>query len=108
MDRPARRAVRPAPGADPVTRLRLASYNIRKAVGLDWRRDPARIVAVANTLRADVLVLQEADLRLGPRPGAIPRSLIERETDYEIVDVALGWQCDPGAPRSSRDRDAAP
>lgn len=79
-----------------MTRLRLASYNIRKAVGLDWRRDPARVLSVVNTISADVVVLQEADLRLGPRPAAIPRALVARETDYEIVDLAqnavsLGW-----------------
>lgn len=79
-----------------MTRLRLASYNIRKAVGLDWRRDPARVLSVVNTISADVVVLQEADLRLGPRPAAIPRALIARETDYQIVDLAqnavsLGW-----------------
>lgn len=79
-----------------MTQLRLASYNIRKAVGLDWRRDPARVLSVVNGLSADVVVLQEADLRLGPRPAAIPRALIARETDYDIVNLAqnavsLGW-----------------
>ena len=79
-----------------MTRLRLASYNIRKAVGLDWRRDPARVLSVVNEISADIVVLQEADMRLGPRPASIPRYLVARETDYEIADVAqnavsLGW-----------------
>jgi endonuclease/exonuclease/phosphatase family metal-dependent hydrolase len=77
-------------------RLRLASYNIQKAVGLDFRRDPSRILAVIAALEADVVVLQEADKRLGTRPGAIPRFLIEQHTDYVPADVAdsdvsLGW-----------------
>ncbi len=76
--------------------LRFASYNIRKAKGLDQRRDPHRILAVINGLGADVVALQEADLRLGARPTALPRRLIEQETDFEVVDVAanevsLGW-----------------
>ena len=76
--------------------MKIASYNIRKAVGLDRRRDPARILKVLNDIGADVAVLQEADLRLGARPTAIPRFLIEQETDYAITDLAkndvsLGW-----------------
>ena len=76
--------------------LRLVSYNIRKAVGLDWRRHPHRILDVLNALHPDVVLLQEADRRLGPRPSAIPRYLIEAETDFVPVDLAtndvsLGW-----------------
>jgi len=59
--------------------VRIASYNIRKAVGTDRRRDPARILKVLNRIEADVVMLQEADLRLGPRPAAIPRFLISQE-----------------------------
>ena len=38
-------------------RLRFASYNIHKAVGLDRRRDPERIVAVLREFDADVIAL---------------------------------------------------
>ena len=77
-------------------KLRSASYNIRKAKGLDRRRDPARTLAVINALEADVVVLQESDLRLGRRPTALPRKLIEKECDLGIASVAkneasLGW-----------------
>ena len=80
----------------PPQTLRVASYNIRKARGLDQRRDPLRVLNVINALEADVVALQEADLRLGARPAAIPRDMIERETDFEVVPVArnevgLGW-----------------
>jgi len=76
--------------------LRVVSYNIRKAVGLDWRRDPARVLAVLAEIDADLVLLQEADKRLGARPSALPRFLIAQETDYAPVDLAdndvsLGW-----------------
>jgi endonuclease/exonuclease/phosphatase family metal-dependent hydrolase len=76
--------------------LRVVSYNIRKAVGLDWRRHPHRTLDVLNALEPDVAVLQEADRRLGPRPAALPHHLIEAETELVPVplapnDVSLGW-----------------
>lgn len=76
--------------------LRIASYNIRKARGLDQMRRPERTVQVINALEADVVVLQEADKRLGQRHPAIPRAIIEAETDFELVDVcandiSIGW-----------------
>lgn len=78
------------------TRLRLASYNIRKAVGLDWRRDPIRTLQVIGGLRADIVALQEADKRLGPRPAALSPESIVRETGLRAVrlarsPVSLGW-----------------
>ncbi|WP_370301623.1 endonuclease/exonuclease/phosphatase family protein [Pseudooceanicola sp.] len=77
-------------------RLKIASYNIRKGIGLDRRRRPDRILSVLNGIGADVAVLQEADKRLGARPTALPRFLIAQETDYQIADVAendlsIGW-----------------
>lgn len=76
--------------------LRLASYNIRKTRGLDQRRAPHRTLDVINALEADVVLLQEADHRIGPRPAALARSLIEAETDFNVVpisrnEVSLGW-----------------
>ena len=47
--------------------MRIVSYNIRKAVGLDRRRDPERILAILREVDADIVVLQEADRRLGRR-----------------------------------------
>lgn len=76
--------------------MRLASYNIRKCIGLDRQRDPGRILHVINNLDADVVVLQEADKRLGARPAALPREMVEAESDFDPVHVArnavsLGW-----------------
>ena len=52
--------------------MRIVSYNIRKAVGLDRRRDPERILAILREVDADIVVLQEADRRLGRRSAALP------------------------------------
>ncbi|MBT8458256.1 MAG: endonuclease/exonuclease/phosphatase family protein [Boseongicola sp.] len=76
--------------------FKLASWNVRKCVGLDRKRDPLRIVNGLNSLGADVVVLQEADRRLGRRPAALPQWMIDAETDYSAVSVArsevsLGW-----------------
>jgi endonuclease/exonuclease/phosphatase family metal-dependent hydrolase len=76
--------------------IRLASYNVRKCVGLDRRRKPGRIIDVLNSLAADVIALQEADRRLGPRPAALPARLIEEETDFQCLEVSergpsIGW-----------------
>ncbi|EYD76704.1 endonuclease/exonuclease/phosphatase family protein [Rubellimicrobium mesophilum DSM 19309] len=73
----------------------MASYNIRKAVGLDWKRKPERILAVLDEIAPDVAVLQEADKRLGPRPAAIPLGLIATHGIFEHLDPgpgpSLGW-----------------
>ncbi|MDF1873079.1 endonuclease/exonuclease/phosphatase family protein [Vannielia sp.] len=76
--------------------LRLASYNIRAALGSDLRRDPLRVLTAIAALKADVVVLQEADFRLGQRPSALPRDLIESKTGLIPLpvaenDVSLGW-----------------
>lgn len=58
-------------------RLTFASYNIHKAVGLDRRRDPDRILTVLHELDADVVTLQEADRRFGGRAAVLPRRMLE-------------------------------
>ncbi len=76
--------------------LRVASYNIRKAVGLDWRRDGARIVRVLEEIDADIVVLQEADKRLGPRPGVLPVDMLSQDLGFQFADFdptspSHGW-----------------
>ncbi len=76
--------------------FRIASYNIRKALGTDRRRDPERIMAVVSELKADVVILQEVDMRLGARPTVLPPDLIEHHTGLVPVPlgrtaVSLGW-----------------
>lgn len=70
--------------------LRLASYNIRKAIGTDRRRRPERIIEVLNELDADVVALQEADRRFGVRHAAIPPHLLEEHSD--LKPVQFGWR----------------
>ncbi|MHA3913520.1 endonuclease/exonuclease/phosphatase family protein [Halovulum sp. GXIMD14793] len=76
--------------------MRVASYNIRKAIGLDWRRDPHRIVDVLGEIDADIVVLQEADKRIGSRKGVLPLDRLEAELELTLSDVSLrplshGW-----------------
>lgn len=77
-------------------RFKVASYNIHKGVGTDRRRDPARILNVLNEVDADIVCLQEADLRFGTRASVLPRFLIESHTDYAPVPLdvqhdSMGW-----------------
>ena len=69
-------------------RLTFASYNIHKAVGLDRRRDPERILAVLHELDADVVALQEADMRFGTRAAVLPRRLLE-EHHWQVAALSL-------------------
>jgi len=76
--------------------LRVASWNIHKAVGTDRRRDADRVLAAIAALQADIVALQEADRRLGDRPSALPRDRICALTGLEPLPigrnaVSLGW-----------------
>lgn len=76
-------------------RLTFASYNIHKAVGVDGRRDADRIITVLRELHADVIALQEADLRFGERESVLPKALLD-DTPWRAAPVAkrarsLGW-----------------
>jgi len=75
--------------------IRLATYNLQKCVGLDMRRRPDRSLQVINSLEADVVVLQEADKRLAPRPTALPFDLIDshgwRVLPFGQAGGSLGW-----------------
>ncbi len=75
---------------------RVASYNIRKSVGLDYRRDPLRVLGILATIDADIVALQEVDRRFGRRASSLPRALISAHSDLEAVDLAarpdsIGW-----------------
>ena len=70
----------------------IATYNLQKCVGLDMRGGPDRSLAVIAALGAQLVVLQEADKRLPPRPAALPHDMVEAE----------GWRILPfGAPGGS-------
>jgi endonuclease/exonuclease/phosphatase family metal-dependent hydrolase len=65
--------------------LKVASYNIRKAVGLDWRRRPQRVLSVLVEIDADIIALQEVDRRFGSRIAALDPEMIEAETGYRAI-----------------------
>ena len=45
--------------------ITVASYNMRKAIGTDRRRNPQRVLDVLREIDADIVALQEADKRFG-------------------------------------------
>jgi len=76
--------------------IRVASYNMRKAIGTDRKRRPERTIEVLNELDADVVALQEADRRFGSRASAVPLHMIEEHSDYRPVPLetraaSIGW-----------------
>ena len=75
--------------------IRVASYNIHKAVGTDRKRDPQRICRALAELKADVIALQEADQRFGARQSVLPAAMLE-EAGYEAAPFhirpgGMGW-----------------
>ena len=76
--------------------IRIASYNIHKAVGTDRRRSPERIISVLAEIDADIVVLQEADMRFGARSAALPSAMLELHSAYRpaplnIHSDSIGW-----------------
>lgn len=76
--------------------MRVASYNIRKCVGLDWKRNPDRIQKVLAEINADIVLLQEVDKRLQPRYGTLNKEKLYSELGYQFIDIAendvsQGW-----------------
>jgi endonuclease/exonuclease/phosphatase family metal-dependent hydrolase len=74
----------------------VASYNIRKAIAADRRRRPERIIDVLAEIGADIVLLQEADRRFGPRESALPFSMLAERSPYRRVPFdmrhgSLGW-----------------
>ena len=61
---------------------------------MDMRRDPARVLKVLDRMEAQIVVLQEADKRLPPRPAALPPVSLDQE-GWQIAPLggagSLGW-----------------
>ena len=77
-------------------KLTFASYNIHKAIGLDRKRDPDRIIAILREIDADVVALQEADRRFGERHSVLPLASLDEHTPYRAVPLggrpgSIGW-----------------
>lgn len=69
--------------------ITVASYNMRKAIGTDRRRDPQRVLDVLHEIDADVIALQEADKRFGGRGSAVPHELIDTHGVYKAVHLGV-------------------
>jgi len=69
--------------------ITLASYNVHKAVGLDGRRDPHRVLRVLQEIDADIVALQEADKRVGGRGSTMPHELIDSHGLYQPVHLGV-------------------
>lgn len=77
-------------------KLKVASYNMRKAIGTDRRRSPERVMQVLREVDADVIALQEADRRFGARTAVLTSHLLEEHGDWRPAAVGLraasmGW-----------------
>jgi endonuclease/exonuclease/phosphatase family metal-dependent hydrolase len=69
--------------------ITVASYNMHKAVGLDGRRDPHRVLKVLQEIDADIVALQEADRRIGGRGSTVPHELIDSHGMYKPVHLGV-------------------
>ena len=67
--------------------LTVASYNIHKGVGTDRQRNPRRIAAVIAEIGADILALQEVDMRFGNREGLLDLEALRRDLGLIAVPV---------------------
>lgn len=76
-------------------KLTFASYNIHKGVGADGRRDPIRILDVIDEIEADIVALQEVDIRFGNRQSVLDLGDIEGR-NWQVAALpmrpaSLGW-----------------
>jgi endonuclease/exonuclease/phosphatase family metal-dependent hydrolase len=62
---------------------------MHKAVGLDGRRDPHRVLKVLQEIDADIVALQEADKRVGGRASTVPHALIDSHGMYKPVHLGV-------------------
>jgi endonuclease/exonuclease/phosphatase family metal-dependent hydrolase len=69
--------------------ITVASYNVRKAIGTDRKRNPQRVLDVLHEIDADVVALQEADKRFGGRGSAVPHELIDEHGLYRPVHFGV-------------------
>ena len=80
----------------PRASIKVASYNMRKGIGTDRRRNPERTLEVLREIDADVIALQEADRRFGVREMVIGHHLLDEHSDWKAVpfnmrERSMGW-----------------
>lgn len=78
------------------TSISVATYNVRKAIGRDYRRDPKRILESVADLDVDVVALQEADYRFKQRQAIFNSEQVRDLTSMHTVALdhsqnGLGW-----------------
>jgi endonuclease/exonuclease/phosphatase family metal-dependent hydrolase len=76
--------------------IKVASYNIRKGIGTDRRRNPDRILDVLREIDADVIALQEADRRFGTKAAILSPLLLEEQSPWKAIpfgarETSMGW-----------------
>lgn len=76
--------------------ISVASYNIQKSIGTDFKRRPERILAVLAELSTDVVALQEVDRRFGARASSLSVEALAEKTHYRPIrfgvrPASLGW-----------------
>nr|WP_269439385.1 endonuclease/exonuclease/phosphatase family protein [Roseibium limicola] len=81
---------------EPPSVIKIASYNIQKAIGIDGRRRPERTMKVLKELDCHVLALQEADRRFGARTSPLQSDQLADLSGYRPVPLSphnggLGW-----------------
>jgi endonuclease/exonuclease/phosphatase family metal-dependent hydrolase len=62
---------------------------MRKAIGIDRKRNPQRVLDVLQEIGADIVALQEADKRFGGRASAVPRELYDEHGLYKPVLLGI-------------------
>jgi endonuclease/exonuclease/phosphatase family metal-dependent hydrolase len=63
----------------------VVTYNIHACVGVDRRYEPARIAAVLREIDADIVCLQEVDIRRGSRLHGNQAAYLAEATGCEII-----------------------
>ncbi|MDF1608942.1 endonuclease/exonuclease/phosphatase family protein [Hoeflea sp. YIM 152468] len=76
--------------------ISVATYNVRKAIGGDYRRDPERVLEAVANLGVDIVALQEADYRFKQRKPIFSSSQVRHHTQLHTVSLnhnqnGLGW-----------------
>src|SRR5690348_4841850 len=65
--------------------LRIATYNVHRCIGTDWRRSEARIAEVISSMSADIVGLQELSLRRARFGGADQAAIIAQQLGWNVL-----------------------
>jgi endonuclease/exonuclease/phosphatase family metal-dependent hydrolase len=65
--------------------IHVASYNIRRGFGTDWRRSLERNLAVLREIDADIIAVQESDPLLADHLTGMSADAVEAETEHVAV-----------------------